>query len=108
MVQGMEILEDSSFVFTTSFTYLMFSKLLIYQDVLKEKPDTYTLHGNKIPYYHFTSKNLLESIYLPPMAEGFFTLNSSFYILFESSADSYSFAYPKLKSVIEYKRKNKN
>ena len=100
MVQGMEIDDNNEFLFTTSFTYLIKSNLLIYKDVLKEKPKKYILNGNHIPYYKFTKASLKEKIKLPPMAEGMFYKDNNLYILFESSSDSYKPALPKLKRVI--------
>ena len=102
MVQGMEITPDNQFVFTASFTYLINSKLSIYKNVLEETPKTYELNGITIPYYQFNKNNLVKTISLPPMAEGFFNIENDLYILFESSSDSYSLALPQLPKIIKY------
>ena len=101
MVQGMVITPDNKFIFTRSFTNLINSDLVIYDNVLEESPDTYKLNGKDIPYYHFTDKNKLNSIKLPPMAEEFFYKDNSLYILFENSSDTYFYAYPKMKEIVK-------
>lgn len=101
MIQGMVITEDNKFIFTHSFTNLINSKMTIYDNVLKEKPSTYNLNGNKIPYYKFNKDNLLNTIKLPPMAEEFFLKDNNLYILFENSSDTYFYAYPKMKKIIK-------
>lgn len=83
MVQGMAITEENNFIFTRSYTNLVNSKLTIYKDMTKE---------NHV---------LLKEINLPPMAEGIFYKDNEIYILFESSADKYFFAYPKVKKIIK-------
>ena len=104
MVQGMEIDENNRFIFTSSFTYLINSKLSIYKNVLKEKNEYYELNNNKIPYYKFNKNNLVKTITLPPMAEGIVYKDDKLYILFESSSSSYSIAYPRLDHVLSIKK----
>lgn len=103
MVQGMTITKDNEFVFTRSFTNLIQSELVTYRNVLNDKPDTYKLNNNDIPYYHFTKKDLIGKEKLPPMAEGLFTKNNYLYITFENSSDNYFYAYPKLYNTIKKK-----
>ena len=104
MVQGMEIDKNNNFLFTTSYTYLINSKLLVYNNVLLEKPSTYKLNNKSYPYYKFTKKNIISKKTLPPMAEGMFYKNNDLYILFESSTDAYRPALPKLKKVIIFEK----
>ncbi len=101
MVQGMIITPDYRFLFTESFTNLISSKLEIYDNILNQKADTYLLNGKKIPYYHFDQKSLQKTIKLPPMAEEFFYFKQNYYILFENSSDTYFYAFPKIKKVIQ-------
>jgi hypothetical protein len=102
MVQGMTITSDNKFVFTSSFTYLIKSGLSIYNNVLEDEHEYYSLNGQDIPYYHFNESNLDKKIKLPPMAEGLFRINDDLYILFESSSNSYSMAYPRLNKIIKF------
>ncbi|MBR1540044.1 MAG: hypothetical protein IJ629_02550 [Clostridia bacterium] len=102
MVQGMTITSDNHFIFTSSFTNLIHSKLSIYENVLEENYEYYELNGQQIPYYHFDKKNLVQKINLPPMAEGLFEKDNHLYILFENSSNSYFYAFPKMKKVIQY------
>ena len=102
MVQGMVITKDNKFAFTTSFTPFIKSNLSFYNNVLEEKPDTYNLNGNDIPYYKFTKNNLDKKIKLPPMAEGMFNIDDNIYILFENSSDTYFYAFPKLRKIIKF------
>ena len=102
MVQGIAITSDNHFVVTRSFTNLIQSDLSIYENVLEEEANYYTLNNKKIPYYHFTNRNKIKSIKLPPMAEEFFYKDNKLYILFENSSDTYFYAYPKMNKVIEY------
>ena len=91
MVQGMSILPNGNVAFTESFTYLINSNLQVYKNILKEKNAK------------FDKSNLKYTKKLPPMAEGMFYKDDSLYILFESSANKYSLAYPKINKVIKYK-----
>ena len=102
MVQGMIITEKNQFLFTTSFTNLIHSKLLIYDNVLNQKKKTYNLNGKKISYYKFTKKEKIKEIKLPPMAEGMIYKEKELYILFENSSDTYFYAIPKMKKIIKY------
>ena len=102
MVQGMVITNDNKFIFTESFTNLVHSNLSIYDNVLKSKNNKYNLNGIDIPYYKFDDKSLIKNIKLPPMAEGLFYKDKKLFILFESSSNTYFYAYPKLKNVIEF------
>lgn len=106
MVQGLTFDDDDHFVLTESFTYLINSNFSIYQNVLeKDSSLNITVNAHKIPYYQLNRENLIKTIKLPPMAEELFYLDDSYYILFESSTDHYSMAYPKIKNVIQYKVK---
>ena len=102
MVQGMTITPDNRFVFTSSYTYLVNSKLLIYNNALEDECEYYSLNGKNVPYYKFNKSNLAKKITLPPMAEGLFNIENDLYILFESGSDNYSFAYPKITKIIKY------
>ena len=93
MVQGMTILPDGRFVFTSSFTNLINSSLSIYKSILKEDVKEYTLDKN----------NLIETRKIPPMAEGMFYKDGYLYILFENSSDKYFFADPKIDKIVKYK-----
>ncbi|MEE3342921.1 MAG: hypothetical protein VZS44_02405 [Bacilli bacterium] len=101
MVQGMAITEDNKFVFTASYTNLINSNLMIYDNPLKDKNDYYEINNNKIPYYKFSNNNFINNIKLPPMAEGLFYKDKYLYILFESSSDTYFYAYPKINKIIK-------
>jgi len=89
MVQGMSIVDDK-ILFTESYTYLINSNLEVYENILNKDGDN----------LKFDKSNKLKTIKLPPMAEGFFVKNGRIYILFESSADSYFPAKPKLNNII--------
>lgn len=102
MVQGMVITNDNKFIFTESFTNLVHSNLSIYDNILKSKSNKYNLNGIDIPYYKFDDKSLIKNIKLPPMAEGLFYKDNKLYLLFESSSNTYFYAYPKLKNVIMF------
>lgn len=103
MVQGMTILPGNRFAFTTSFTFLIQSELLIYNNVLDGNASTYNFNGVDVPYYKFEKSNRTQCIKLPPMAEGVFSIDNDVYMLFESSSDKYRLAYPRLKKVVKYK-----
>jgi len=105
MVQGLTFDQEHHFVVTESFTYLINSNFSIYEDVTKSRSqDTITVSGKTIPYYDL-KKHFIKNIKMPPMAEALFYLNGEYYILFESSTDHYSMAYPKIQNVIRYKEK---
>ena len=103
MVQGMVITSDNKFIFSRSFTNLINSDLLIYDNVLDEPFNTYKLNNRNIPYYKFDKSKKNKKINLPPMSEEFFEKDNELYILFENSSDAYFYAYPKIKKVIKYK-----
>ena len=105
MVQGMSIDEDNNFYFTASFTNLINSTLYKYKDVTDERSLKIKINNKYIPYYKFTNESLLSTKKLPPMAEGMFYKDGYLYILFESNANKYFFADPKIKNVIKYKVK---
>ena len=104
MVQGLTFNDQNQMVFTCSYTYLIRSSFLVYENVLdQESITTMQVNNKKIPYYQLTKKNLVQKIKIPPMAEGLFYLDGSYYILFESNASDYYLASPKLDHVIQYK-----
>ena len=105
MVQGM-VITNNKFIFTESFTNLVYSNLSIYDNVLNSKSKKYNLDGIDIPYYKFDDKTLIKNIKLPPMAEGLFYKDKKLFILFENSSNTYFYAYPKLKNVIEFDIEN--
>lgn len=90
-VQGMSILPNGNFVFTESFTYLINSNLVMYDNILDND------------YNKFDDSNKLKTIKLPPMAEGMFYKDGYLYILFESSSSKYFLASPKIYNVLKYK-----
>ena len=100
MVQGMSIIGDK-FVFSQSYTYLILSSLSVYESPLSGSYDFYNLNGRNIPYYKFD--RIYSKYKLPPMVEGIFYKDDSLYMLFESSADSYSLALPRINKLLKYK-----
>lgn len=92
-VQGMSILPNGDVAFTQSFTYLVNSNLQVYKNILKSKNAK------------FDKRNKLYTKKIPPMAEGMFYRDGYLYILFESSADKYSLADPKIREIIRYEIK---
>ena len=104
MVQGLAITDNNEFVFTRSFTYLIKSDLVIYNNLKKETNEIYNLNGYSIPYYKPVKSDLIKRKKLPPMAEGLFYLNNHLYILFENSSDKYNLALPKINKVIRRDR----
>ena len=104
MIQGLTFNDKGEFILTASFTYLIQSDFTIYENILKQPTnETINFNGKEIPYYHLTKKNLIQKIKMPPMAEGLFYLDGSYYILFENSTDYYQMALPKMNNVIQYK-----
>ena len=104
MVQGLTFNNQGQFVFTESYTYLILSNFSIYQNVLEEPAKaTIKIHDKEIPYYQLNKSNLVQTIKMPPMAEGLFYFDGSYYILFESSTDHYPLALPRMKKVVQYK-----
>jgi len=104
MVQGMDILPDGSFVFSRSFSYLIFSHINIYKNVIEEDTDnSYQVKGTKVPYYEFNKNNKIKEIKIPPMAEGMFYKDNYLYIMFESGSSKYWKAIPKIRNIIKYK-----
>lgn len=101
MVQGLAITDNNEFVFTRSFTYLIKSDLVIYNNLKKETNAKYNINGYSVPYYKPSKSDLIKRKKLPPMAEGLFYLNNHLYILFENSSDKYNFALPKMNKVIK-------
>ncbi len=101
MIQGMAITDDNKFIFTSSFTNLINSKLTIYDNVLKEKNSYYKINNKLVPYYKFNNNNLINTLKLPPMAEGLFYKDDYLYILFENNSDTYFYAYPKIDKIIK-------
>lgn len=101
MIQGLTFNDNDEFIFTTSFTGLLASNLLVYENILeKETVNTYSFNGIDVPYYKFNDKQIVRKEELPPMAEGLFYKDKSYYILFENSADTYWYALPKIKRII--------
>ena len=101
MVQGLTITSDNKYIFTRSFTYLINSDLVIYDNPLDNEGESIEINNRDVPLYHFSKKNYINNIKLPPMAEGLFNKDKKLYILFESSCDTYILAYPKIKNIIE-------
>ena len=103
-VQGMSLV-DGKFYFSRSYTYLMNSKFSCYKDVLSKPYEVFKVNGFDVPYYRISEDDLIEEVVLPPMAEGFFYYDNSFFISFESNADRYRLAFPKIKNIIRYENR---
>lgn len=86
MVQGI-IVTDNNIIISQSYTYLINSKLRIYN-----------INNNT---KKLDNSNLDKTITLPPMAEGMFIKDNDIYILFESNSNSYKGAYPKIKKILK-------
>ena len=97
MVQGV-VIDNNQFIFVRSYTHFTRSYLNYY-----EKINTSDSFNNK-KYYHFNEDNLVKKIKIPPMAEGMFYKDNHLYILFESNADRYFYAIPKIKKVLKIKK----
>lgn len=98
MVQGMVITDDNKFVFSRSFTNLVNSDLVIYDNIFDNLNEFLTINGDIIPYYKFTNG---VSIKIPPMAEGMFYKDNELYVLFESGSKKYFYAYPKINKILK-------
>ena len=103
MVQGVAITPDKKFIFTRSYSGLIKSELVIYENVLSNKNDYYELYGNNIVHFKLNNNYKIKTIKLPPMAEEFFIKDKSVFVLFESSSDVYVTAYPKIDKIIRLK-----
>ena len=101
MIQGMAITKDNKFIFTASFTNLINSILMIYDNPLKDENNYYQINNKKVPYYSFNDNNLINTLKIPPMAEGIFYKDNNLYILFENSSDTYFYAFPKINKIIK-------
>ncbi|MBR4261814.1 MAG: hypothetical protein IKQ35_00435 [Bacilli bacterium] len=101
MVQGLTITPDHKYIFTRSFTYLINSDLVIYDNPTDFESEFYELNNKLIPFFRFNENNLINNKKLPPMAEGLFYKDKKLYILFESSSDTYALAFPKIKNILE-------
>lgn len=107
MVQGMAITDNKEFIFTRSYSGLIKSELVIYENILSINTNNYyKLGGNNIKHFKLNNNNKIKTIKLPPMAEEFFIKDDSIFILFESSSDRYITAYPKINKIIKYGGKN--
>ena len=91
MVQGVAI-KDNKIIISQSYTYLVNSKLRIYEFNINDNTNNYKLDKN----------NLIKTITIPPMAEGIFYKDNKIYVLFESSSKKYFGAYPKINNLLEY------
>ena len=89
MVQGVTI-KDNTIIVSQSYTYLINSKIRIYK-----------YDSNNLNEYKLNKNNLIKTIIVPPMAEGIFYKNNKLYVLFESGAESYKGALPKIKKLLE-------
>ena len=105
MVQGMGITKDNKFVLTMSYSGLINSELVVYENILNKKNYYYELNGNSIKYYKFNNNSKIKTIKLPPMAEEFFIKDEAYYILFESGSDRYVTAFPKIDKIIKIRFK---
>jgi len=89
MVQGITI-NDNNIIISQSYTYLVNSKLRIYEFNINDKEE-----------YKLSNNNLIKTITILPMAEGIFYKDNKVYVLFESSAKKYIGAYPRIKNIIK-------
>lgn len=103
MVQGVTITPSGNYVTTESFTYLNNSRMKTYK--LIDNNETIKINNKDIKYYKFNKKSLVSARNIPPMAEGLFYKDNYVYVLFESSSNAYSLAYPKINKLIKFKTK---
>lgn len=102
MVQGMTFTKDNKIILSSSFTYLINSKINIYKNPFKENHSYYEINNKKIPLYNLKKE---KSLSFPPMTEGIFYKDDYLYILFENSTNAYPLASPKINKIIKYKLK---
>lgn len=103
MVQGVAITPEKKFIFTRSYSGLIKSELVIYENVLSNINDYYELYGNNIVHFKLNNNYKIKTIKLPPMAEEFFIKDKSVFVLFESCSDIYATVYPKINKIIKLK-----
>ena len=101
MVQGLTINSNNEYIVTQSYTYLINSKMKKYK--LVDKNETIKINDKDVKYYKFNKESLLSNKTIPPMAEGLFYKDNYVYIMFESSSNAYSLAYPKINKLIKIK-----
>lgn len=89
-VQGVTALEDGRLFFSQSYGRRNPSRLALYRDPRGSEADGYvSLEGRAVPMWQLDSRNLLESMSAPPMAEGCCRAGEGAYLLFESAAYYY-------------------
>ena len=102
MVQGMTFTKDNKIILSSSFTYLINSKISIYENPFNDNYSYYEINNKKIPLYNLKEEKILS---FPPMSEGIFYKDNYLYILFENSTNAYPLASPKMDKIIKYKLK---
>ncbi|WP_028552150.1 lamin tail domain-containing protein [Paenibacillus sp. UNC451MF] len=89
-IQGMEVVGDKV-VLSRSYGRNNDSRLLAYTWSLSEAAHSQTsVFGSvSVPIWFLDGSNILNSLIMPPMAEGIFEHNGSLHVLFESGAKEY-------------------
>ena len=93
MVQGFCIDSHNNFIFSRSYTGFILSFIDIHKNILDSGSES------SIDYNYKNSKKI-SRIRIFPMSEGIFFKDGKYYILFESGAKRYLYAFPKIKNVL--------
>ncbi len=93
MVQGFCIDSHHNFIFSRSYTGFILSFIDIHKNILDSGSES------SINYSYKNSKKI-SRIRILPMSEGIFFKDGNYYILFESGAKRYLYAFPKIKNVL--------
>lgn len=89
-VQGICILPNGDFVFSTSYG-LSTSELLVFSEPEISTGSTFTVDGRDVPLMFFDSDNLIDTVEAPPMSEGIVFYDGKVYVSNEASSDKYIF-----------------
>ena len=93
MVQGFCIDDNNNFIFSRSYSGFILSSLDIYENMqdLSSEPGT---------NYSYKNFKKISHTKILPMSEGIFFKDNKFYVLFESGAKRYLYAFPKIKNYL--------
>ena len=104
-VQDLYIDKNNNFYFSRSYSGFLTSTIDVHENLLNSKTEEFLVNAKRVQYHDYRNTRRLYTYTLPPMAEGIFIKNNKLHVIFESAAQKYLYAMPKINKILLFNAK---